>query len=394
MWVFAAVVGAAAIKITGAAALVCPFVAVLARERFVDWRSAVPLALRIALVFGATLLLLCPQLVTNGRFLADIFEETFYHGGHRDSPQEPVPVWLLHHRYYAWGLGWGAYALAALGAVVMTFRQLKWAAALLAAPAVYLAVHLTRRMCYPRYVLPVTPFLLLAAAWAARRLAGKVSARRPAFVASCVVALVCLDPFARSLRFDWLCCREDTRYLAQRWLREHTPVYAVILFEGLMPPMPSRPYAVYARGHTQPFILFVRPDYFVSSMTVRRFLAFNPMFGEPVQRWYAKLDARFPVVAEFKPFEGNRELPYTETISSLWRRTRRGPHIKIYKIKPPTPRRVDLPVMLKPPLRRADWLYLARINCFPIGILTRGLQDESKAAEIAFAELKRLKVLP
>ncbi len=392
LWLAAVAGGVAtATKITGGVALLCPLVAVLLRQGVREWRSSLRLCLGAVLVFGATILVLCPLLVSDGRYLGDIYEEVFNQASHRDNPQEPLPVWLLHHKYYAWGLGWAAYALSAMGVAAMFWRRPKWATALLAAPGVYLAIHLGKEMCFPRYTLPPVPFMLIAGAWGACWLARRCRARRR--VLAGLVVLACADPFARAVRFDWLCHQEDTRYQAKRWVEAHVPRYACVLLEGLMPPIPTHPYCVYARGQSQRFLVFVRPNYFVSSMQVRRFLAFNERYRDAVLRGYAMLDRSFQVVAEFKPFEGNRALPYSETIMSLWRRQRPGPHIKVYKISTPTPRPIDMPVLLQPPLGRADWLYLARIGCFPIGMLTQDLASVADAVAVARAELARLGIL-
>ena len=270
----------------------------------------------------------------------------------------------------------------------MAVRRTRLAVALLAAPGAYLFVHLNREMLCPRYVLPPVPFMLIAAAWGAHWLSHRLRARR--LVLTCLVALACADPLARSMRYDWLCTQEDTRVQVQRWIGENVPRSAIIMFEGLWPPITTHPYSVYARGLGQIFSRSVVPSYFVSITAVRRFRAFHERLGEHYRRNYARLDATFPVVAKLKPWRGDEPLPYTETIGSIWRRSRPGPHVRVYKLREPLLRPADVPVMLAPPLSRADWRRLACWGPFPLGMLTAPVPPGADPVEVTKEELTRL----
>ena len=394
LWIASCLAGiTTATKVTGGVAILCPLTALFLRRRGRTWGQMAALVLAAAGCAGVTFCCLSPYMLVDLRGLLDIWREVSLEGGARGHVQEPVPVWLLHHRHYVIGMGWTAYVLSIVGAVVLLITRPKVAAWLLVAPGVYLAVHLNRSLCYARYTLPPVPFLLVAAAWGASWLCRRLSSKRAAF--GCVVALACAGPLARSMRLGWLCTQEDTRTQARRWVQEHVPRHGVVLVEGNFPPIPTHPYCVYARDRAPHIAGRVDLDYFVSDMTVRKFLRFNRTYGHYWGEVYDQVEASFPVVKELRPYRGDRSPPYHSTQVNapairLWQTTRPGPHIRIYKIRDPIPRPLPEKLMLKPPLTDKDWDYIARDSNFPMGMLTRDWTTVGNAEISVQMEMARL----
>jgi len=381
-------------KITGGVAALCPLAALLLRRRTVDWVVAAKWTGAVVAVAVVSFFALSPYMALDPRCFREIAHEVLGEGAARGEVQGPAPAWLLHHRHYVVGMGWAAYALAAIGVALMIRRKPRVAGMLLVAPGVYLAVHLMRSLCYMRYTLPPVPFWLLAAAWAAWRIGRRFRARRLATL--CIVALACTGPLARSVRFDWIVSQEDTRSLARRWIQERVPRHAVILTEGLFPAVPTHPYCIYAHGSTGIFSTFVRPEYFVSDMSVRQYLGFHKAYGQGSRALYDSIESTNKVVAEFKPYRGDAPLPYHATqvnapAIGLWRTTRPGPHIKIYLIDANRPKSAASIVMLNRPFDRRDWHYIAAISNFPMAMLTRAWDGTWDTVKIVREETARLK---
>jgi len=394
LWLAAAMAGVTtAIKLTGGVAVLCPLTALLLRRSADGRRLAARRSGVVVAIFAAATLLLSPYTVLDSRPFTDIHDVVFADGAKRGTVQETDPVWLLHHRHYVVGLGWAAYQLSFLGAAVLIWRRPRVAAALLAAPAAYLLVHLNLRLCYARYTLPPVPFMLLAAAWAAHWLSGRFPARRRVLIA--IVAIACLGPLARSMRFDWICTQDDTRVLARRWIQEHVPRDAVFMVEGLFPPVRTHPYCVYARGQTQTLIPFVRPAYFVSDMTVRQFLCTHEIYGSEYQRNYENIDTAFRKLAEFSPTDDDHPLLYHSShvnapMACLWRIVRPGPHLRVYEVAEPERKQMAEVTVLRRPLGRTDWQYIARVGNFPLGMLTRAWMGDGPVAGMVRDEFQRL----
>ena len=394
LWLSAVAAGVAtAIKVTGAVAVLCPMTVLLLRFCTDGRTVAARRGAAMSGIFVASVVLLSPYVVLDLRTLSDLHREVLREGAKRGTVQETDPVWWLHHKHYAVGLGWVAYLLSFFGAATLLRRRPKTAAALLTAPSAYLIVHLNRSLCYARYTLPPVPFMLLTAAWGAHSFSRRFPARRKALIA--VVAIACLGPLARSIRFDWICTQDDTRVLARQWIQAHVPRDAVFMVEGLFPPIPTHPYCVYARGQTQTMIPFVRPAYFVSDMSVRQFLCSHERYGAKYQRNYENIDTVYPAVAEFRPTEDEGPLPYHSShvnapATSLWRIVRPGPHLRVHRVAEPDPKQMAEVTVLRRPLTRTDWQYIAQVGNFPLGMLTRVWMGDGPVATMVSDELHRL----
>lgn len=262
--------------------------------------------------------------------------------------------------------------LAGLGMLVMALRRTKWAVLLFAVPMLYLAMLMRRTMAFPRYVLPVLPFLCLGAALAARQWAARRKAKRWLTV---LTVVACIGPLARCIRHDVICTREDTRVQAKQWIEKHVPRYAEVVVEGNFPAMPSHPYMTYVGTRLLKYAHRVNPDHFVCDATVRKAWESNLAHERMALAGYRAIEQTCPVAAEFYPYRPGRRIRYhlcqsDSPLVDLWNMLRPGPPIRIYRLRPSEARPVDVPVKRKRPFTPADWVEIAREGIFPEGKLT------------------------
>jgi 4-amino-4-deoxy-L-arabinose transferase-like glycosyltransferase len=148
--------------------------------------------------------------------------------------------------------GWGYHALftlpygvglpqmmaACVGAIWMVVRERRRDAALvLLFPVAYYAVAGSGFTVFVRYMMPIVPFVCLAAAYGIDRLTdvvGQVFADdRVSRLAVVALAAVVITPTAASsLLFDRLMARVDTRVLGANWVMSHFPTGASIYQTG------------------------------------------------------------------------------------------------------------------------------------------------------------------
>lgn len=150
------------------------------------------------------------------------------------SQEAPVPDlgrgWIYHLRYsLPEGLG-VPLLLAALGGVVVGLREKRRRALLLLAFPLswWLGVGMSRYV-YLRYAVPLVPSLCLFAGWATdaglRRVAriSKGGTFQGALVTGAVALVLVAGPAWRTIQWDRLVRRTDTRVLAASWIQSHVP---------------------------------------------------------------------------------------------------------------------------------------------------------------------------
>jgi len=141
----------------------------------------------------------------------------------------------------AWGLGIVP-ALAALGgAVRLGWRDRRTAALLVPVPVLFLLFMGLQDRFFARWLLPIYPFLILLAAWAAvssfdwlaaRIRRGRVPAWSPLVAAA---ALLGLQGLVYAVHNDRLLTRPDTRESARAWMVDNIPAGAKVVIEPLAP---------------------------------------------------------------------------------------------------------------------------------------------------------------
>jgi 4-amino-4-deoxy-L-arabinose transferase-like glycosyltransferase len=134
--------------------------------------------------------------------------------------------WSFHPTFSLWyGMGFTQLIAAVAGIIFLVVRRPRAAGVLFGFPLAYCALIARDRTVFVRYVIPLLPFLCLAAAYAVTTIAGRVSRGSTPRRARAVVALLALVTIAPSLvtlvQFDRLLTRIDTRLLTRTWIDEH-----------------------------------------------------------------------------------------------------------------------------------------------------------------------------
>jgi hypothetical protein len=135
--------------------------------------------------------------------------------------------WVHHMRFsLRYGLGLPLLVTAIAGSAAMLWYEPRMGLLLLSFPISYFIVAGSIRNLFFRYVIPMVPFLCIAAA----RLVTRVVKREA--LAGLVAALVVLPAAASSFRFDRLINRTDNRVVVARWFDAHVPAGNSVLLTG------------------------------------------------------------------------------------------------------------------------------------------------------------------
>jgi hypothetical protein len=138
----------------------------------------------------------------------------------------------LHHLTYSLRYGMTLPLLIAglAGSVALAVRQPRTAALLLAFPLAYFLVAGSFRNLFFRYVIPIVPFLLVAAAWLVTQSVRRVTASRLA-IAAAAVALVLPSAIA-IVHFNRIVGNTDNRVMVADWFTRHVPPGQSVLQSG------------------------------------------------------------------------------------------------------------------------------------------------------------------
>ena len=171
-------------------------------------------------------------------FLADVEAQRriLSGGGHGGSIIDParevyggVPGWVHHLTVnLRYGLGLPLLVTGILGACWLAIYEPRIAAVVLSFPVVYYAAIGISVLAYARYMVPLVPFLCLTAGVAVDRLANAAASRVKGHGVSAIAAIVLVvavgsPTAARTVAFDRLVARTDTRVLAARWIEAGIP---------------------------------------------------------------------------------------------------------------------------------------------------------------------------
>jgi 4-amino-4-deoxy-L-arabinose transferase-like glycosyltransferase len=116
------------------------------------------------------------------------------------------------------------------GALTLSVRQPKTAALLFAFPLVYFLVAGSFRNLFFRYMIPVVPFLLVAAAWLVTTTVRRLTPSRLALAA--VAILIVLPTATTVLQFDRVASATDNRVVVADWFARHVPRGDSVLQSG------------------------------------------------------------------------------------------------------------------------------------------------------------------
>lgn len=124
-------------------------------------------------------------------------------------------------------------ALAALGAVLLPFRNRAAAIALLPGIAAFGVLICIQALRWERWLIPLLPFAAIACGYAVHALAEMARSRtgRPLHALELLVALPLLLPMLQAAQHRAVARANDTRQLASAWIRAHAPADSTILVE-------------------------------------------------------------------------------------------------------------------------------------------------------------------
>lgn len=145
-----------------------------------------------------------------------------------------------------YGAGWGIPLLASVGLAAALVATPRPAIVLASFPLCYLVVVARANAVYLRHLTALWPFMALFAGYGAVVIARRLAPRRAAAVAAVVVALAAASPAWRSVGYDRLLARRDTRDMAGEWIRANVPAGTPLVLPNavrypnpVLPPSPT-----------------------------------------------------------------------------------------------------------------------------------------------------------
>ncbi len=355
---------AAALKYTAGIVLVPLLIAAVLAPG--AWGSrAARLALAGAAALAAFLLLNPYALLNFEAFKAGLGEQSAASGAAGGKLGLP----LMHPlRYYLQTLGWGLgvvpVAAAVAGGIGLLRGDRRTAWLLLPAPlAFFLFMGLQERF-FARWALPVYPFVILLAAWAAVAALERVR-RLPAWAVVALAGLVLGGQgLVSSVHNDIVLTRTDTREDARAWMLQNIPRGAQIVLEPIAPDAWAEPWVKRATSHfivdegggrtlvrspkLEDYERTLRPDLIGAYersgdcwVITGSILAGRP-FATPDRapfaiKYYRALRRRGEKVFSVSPLAvGADDLPFSFDDSYNWRPLayeRPGPEIEIYRLR-------------------------------------------------------------
>jgi 4-amino-4-deoxy-L-arabinose transferase-like glycosyltransferase len=293
------------------------------------------------------------------RVFHDVYEALYLPGvaGFEGWLIDPAGGFVYYAKSLVWGCGWGLLLLCGLGLLVAALRgsSKDW---VLLSFAVLTIVFLGRQsMYFARFVLLMIPVLMLLAAAALDSCCAKLFLTRrdsAQFGWAAVAFLVSVQPFASSLRSNYLLSQTDVRDIAKQWIEMHIPEGTKIAMDwqtygpALSQPDQLRPHssriydvtAVMGKGLSEHPITWYQEqgyDYLIASSFIYDLSLVDPGWDAARRDFYASLNQQTTLVREFRPYHPDAQplFVFDELYGpavSLWQRERPGPVLRIYKI--------------------------------------------------------------
>lgn len=274
----------------------------------------------------------CPFFLTEIHLLLDQVAydiSTYAYEGREGA--EGVDNWIGHAQYTSrYGAGYLAARAAVAGLALALYRIDAAKAVFLAFPVLYFGYYGAQRINFRGNLIPVYPFLAVAAAYAAIEalawLARGIVRVRPErarvlvpVAGAIVIGLLFVPPLRTAVRFDIEAMRPDTGRVAREWVERTMPPGTHFAVERFTPVLDPKRYVIVqeprlvnrsVRSYRDEGVQYL----IVSSMAWTRY---GPEHNQT--RSYEKLFALCPRVAEFPPVAG-------QTV---------GPTIRILRVPPP-----------------------------------------------------------
>jgi len=219
----------------------------------------------------------------------------------------------------------GIFSLAAV--VYAVFRHRKKYILLIGFPLAYYLIMGSFLRHFDRYILPVVPFLVIAAAVFLVEIASKLSRskRRQNFVVVGLALAIILFPGMRVVRYVHLMTQQGTGLQAKEWIEKNIPRGKKIVHETYSPPLSG--YITYGGDagskvghHSLAQYKEARFDYIImNNFSYDRYLNTRLERFQSIKRNYEEIEAECELVKQFDPPPFSPANP--------------NPVIKIYRIK-------------------------------------------------------------
>jgi len=144
-----------------------------------------------------------------------------------DSQSPKIAIgWWYHLKFSLWhGLGWGMYLAAFTGLLIYFIRDWKKTLILLAFPLTYYLFVGKGYVVFLRYIVPITPFMCIAAAYPVYELyhflKKKLEYQYVVALTGVFIGLILFQSCYNSLNFNYFIAKEDTRNIAREWSEKH-----------------------------------------------------------------------------------------------------------------------------------------------------------------------------
>ncbi len=226
---------------------------------------------------------------------------------------------------YGMGQPLAVFSLVAVGYAL--FRNRKKDFLLVVFPLVYYLIMGMFVRHFDRYILPVVPFLVIAAAMFLVEMTSKIfSSKVIGRVVTIVLALAIISfPAIRVIRYVSLMTQKGTGLQAKEWIEENIPLDKRIVYETYSPPLSG--YVEYignvgfsAGYHSLTLYKEAKFDYIViNNFSYDRYLNTRLRRFEYIKRNYEEIEAKCELVKQFDP--------------PLFSPANPNPVIKIYRIR-------------------------------------------------------------
>jgi hypothetical protein len=255
----------------------------------------------------------------------------------------------LHHLTFSLRYGLGLpLLLAGLGGLAAASLTAPRKAIVLGTfPLLYFGVIGAGQTAFVRYVVPLLPFLCIAAGFGVTRLGGRfVTGRfarwRPGLAAA-AAAVILIPSVVNVLRFDRIISRVDTRVLAAQWLGERMAPGSVLYESGASYAQPHVAWAVSKRDYVRVEFdtakdRFTAPGAGLPDWAVVVADSSPRLYSRTPFQVTAILAKEYDLVQEFKAVRGrereswfDRQDAFFLPFSNLSLRERPGPDLRIYR---------------------------------------------------------------
>jgi hypothetical protein len=312
---------------------------------------------------GTTIIASPYFLISIREVFADIYQALYLAGqlGFDGWQLDPAGGYIFYLKTLVWGLGLGLFMMSIVGIGVSLFRHRREDIVILAVPLTYFLMMGRQEMYFARFALPLIPAVLVLAAAATEFIVLKLFRRfnfekspyaRMIFLFFAV--LLTVQPFATSIRHNYLLTQEDTRTMAKEWIEVNIEEGAKIAvdwqFHG--PPISTvdvrlpdskRTYELLTVGRSglaENSIEWYKQqgvDYLVFSSNINDIPLANENRNQAREAFLADVESNLLLVESFYPGEDGQSIDFIidelyGPAITVWERSNPGPTIKIYQV--------------------------------------------------------------